>query len=220
LITQPKKVTYIYSPTTVTYDEDDNKVDNEFKILNYITEKNQNLIEKLRLGTYASHRTFFNPLDFSFTKYQEGVFDSKKYSNKTENLGSKDLKLPKVQEGSDLSLGDVPSRIITAVLDIGTMEQDVSTDNNADPTLHQSQSLFRYNSLFTQTMNIMIPVNTALRAGDIIECLFPKVTISDKKEYDSETSGLYMIKELCHQFDTTSSYTSLKLIRDTFGIRK
>jgi hypothetical protein len=221
LISQPKKATYIYSPTTVTYDEDENKVNNDFKILNYITEKNQNLIEKLRLGTYASHRTFFNPLDFSFTNYQEGVFDSKKYTNKSENLGSKDLRLPKVQEGSDLSLGDVPSRIITAVLDIGTMEVDVSRDdNNADPTLNQSQSLFRYNSLFTQTMNVMIPVNTDLRAGDIIECLFPKVSISDKKEYDSETSGLYMIKELCHQFDTTSSYTSLKLIRDTFGIRK
>ena len=220
LISQPKKATYIYSPTTVTYDEDENKVNNDFKILNYITEKNQNLIEKLRLGTYASHRTFFNPLDFSFTNYQEGVFDSKKYTNKSENLGSKDLRLPKVQEGSNLSLGDVPSRIITAVLDIGTMEGDVSKDNNADPTLYQSQSLFRYNSLFTQTMNVMIPVNTNLRAGDVIECLFPKVSISDKKEYDSETSGLYMIKELCHQFDTTSSYTSLKLIRDTFGIRK
>ena len=221
LISQSKKATYIYSPTTVTYDENENKVNNDFKILNYITEKNQNLIEKLRLGTYASHRMFFNPLDFSFSDYQKGVFSLNKYSNKTENLGSNDLRLPKVQEGSDLSLGDVPSRIITAVLDIGTMEADVSRDdNNADPTLHQSQSLFRYNSLFTQTMNIMIPVNTDLRAGDVIECLFPKVSISDKKEYDSETSGLYMIKELCHQFDTTSSYTSLKLIRDTFGIKK
>jgi len=221
LIAQPKKQTYIYNPTTVTYDENDNKVNNDFKILNYITKKNQNLIEKLRLGAYASHRTFFNPLDFSFTNYQEGVFSLNNYSNKAENLGSNDLRLPMVQEGSSLSLGDVPSRLITAVLDIGTMEPGVSKDDqNADPFLHQSQTLFRYNSLLTQTMNIMIPVNTNLRAGDIIECLFPKVTISDRTEYDSETSGLYMIKELCHQFDTTSSYTSLKLIRDTFGIRR
>ena len=26
-----------------------------------------------------------------------------------------------------------------------------------------------------------------------------------------------MIKEICHHFDTTASYTSMKLIRDTFG---
>jgi hypothetical protein len=56
-----------------------------------------------------------------------------------------------------------------------------------------------------------------LRAGDIIECQFPKTTISKKKEFDQEQSGLYMIKALCHHFDTTGSYTSLKLIRDTFG---
>ena len=221
LITQPKKATYIYNPTTVTYDENNNKVNNDFKILSYITEKNQNLIEKLRLGAYASHRTFFNPLDFSFSNYQEGVFSLNNYSNKAENLGSNDLRLPRVQEGSSLSLGDVPSRLITAVLDIGTMEPEVSRDDqNADPFLHQSQTLFRYNSLLTQTMSITLPVNTDLSAGDIIECLFPKVSISDSSEYDSETSGLYMIKELCHHFDTTNSYTSLKLIRDTFGIRR
>ena len=26
-----------------------------------------------------------------------------------------------------------------------------------------------------------------------------------------------MIKELCHHFDTNGSYTSMKLVRDTFG---
>jgi hypothetical protein len=218
LISQKSKATYVHSPTTVSYDEDDKKVNNNFKILNYITEKNQNLVEKLRLGTYASQRSFFNPLDFSFTKYQEGLFKLENYANKTENLGGRDLKLPKISEGSDLSLGDVPTRIITAVLDIGTMEQDASTDNNSDPVLYQSQSLMRYNILFTQTLSVIVPINTNLRAGDVIECLFPKVTESQKREYDSETSGLYMIKELCHHFDTNNSYTSMKLLRDTFGV--
>ena len=219
LISQKSKATYVYSPTTVSYNVNNEKVDNEFKILNYSTDKNQNLIEKLRLGTYASHRTFFNPLDFSFSNYQEGVFSLTNYSNKTENLGSNDLRLPKVQEGSSLSLGDVPSRLITAVLDIGTMEPDVSrNDKNADPTLYQSQSLMRYNILFTQSLSVMIPVNTDLRAGDVIECLFPNNSKSDKSEHDSETSGLYMIKELCHHFNVNNSYTSMKLLRDTFGV--
>ena len=31
-------------------------------------------------------------------------------------------------------------------------------------------------------------------------------------------SGLYIIKELCHQFDSSGSFTKLKLIRDTFEI--
>jgi hypothetical protein len=65
---------------------------------------------------------------------------------------------------------------------------------------------------------MVIPSNTNLRAGDIIDCRFPKITQSQTTENDTETSGLYMIKELCHHFDSDSSYTSLKLIRDTFGI--
>jgi len=218
LISQKSKATYVYSPTTVSYNDNNEKVDNEFKILNYSTQKNQNLIEKLRLGTYASQRTFFNPLDFTFTDPTKGLFKLQNYSNKTNNLGGTDLQLPKISEGSDLSLGDAPSRIITAILDIGTVEQEALQSENADPSFYQSQSLMRYNILFTQSLSVMIPVNTDLRAGDVIECLFPNNSKSDKSEHDSETSGLYMIKELCHHFDVNNSYTSMKLLRDTFGV--
>ena len=75
----------------------------------------------------------------------------------------------------------------------------------------------RYNMLFTQTLSIIVPSNTNLKAGDIIECKFPKISRGSGDEYDKDQSGLYMIKELCHHFDTDASYTSMKLIRDTFG---
>jgi len=217
LLLQKPKATYTYTEASESYDENDQKVNNDFKILNYYTDKNQNLIEKLRLGTYASHRMFFNPLDFSFSKPEEGLFKKDDYIGKTKNLGGK-LKLPPLSQGSDQSLGDVPTRIITAVLDIGTMEKDASTSVNSDPRLYQSQALMRYNTLFTQSVNIVVPSNTNLRAGDIIECNFPKITQSNAKEFDREQSGLYMIKELCHHFDVENSYTSMKLIRDTSGI--
>ena len=217
LMLQTPKAVYTYTEAQESYDDDAKKVNNDFKILNYYTDKNQNLIEKLRLGTYASHRMFFNPLNFSFSKPEEGLFKQSDYVGKTKNLGNQ-LKLPPLSEGSDKSLGDVPTRIITAVLDIGTMEKDASTDPNSDPRLYQSQSLMRYNTLFTQSINIMVPSNTNLRAGDIIECNFPKISNSSAKEFDKEQSGLYMIKELCHHFDTENSYTSMKLIRDTFGV--
>lgn len=213
------RVVYTYNQVNQAYDDSNNKVNNDFNILNYYVEKNQNLIEKLKLGTYASHRMFFNPLDFSFSKPEDGLFKLENYAGKTNNLGSQ-IKLPPLSDGSDLTLGDVPTRIITAVYDIGTMDPGVSTEINSDQTQYQSQSLMRYNILFTQTLSIIVPSNTNLRAGDIIECQFPKITQSDAKEYDTETSGLYMIKELCHHFDANRSYTSMKLVRDTFGINK
>ena len=78
----------------------------------------------------------------------------------------------------------------------------------------------RYNALLTQTVSMMIPCNTNLSAGDVIDCKFPKISSEDENELDSEVSGAYIIKELCHHFEPNSSYTSLKLVRDNFGINK
>ena len=180
--------------------------------------RNQNLIEKLRLGTYSSHRMFFNPLTFRFSDYNKGKFTVNDYSG-NDYLGSEELKLPKISNTYNKSLGESPSRLITAILDVGTLDQNVSTDINANPELYQSQSLMRYNILFTQVLNMTIPLNLSLRAGDMIECLFPKVSTAETKEYDEAQSGLYIIKELCHHFDVENSFTSLKLIRDTYGLK-
>lgn len=217
LISQKEKVEYIYSDSTESFVNDGDKVDNSFRILQYATDKNQNLIEKLRLGTYSSYRMFYNPLTFEFTPPEKGLFKLSDYESKTKNLGDK-LKLPKISSNSNVDLGSVPTRIITQCLDVGTMEKDVSTDQNSDPFKYQSQALMRYNILFTQSVSMIVPLNTELRAGDVIKCKFPKISSGDKEEYDKEQSGLYMIKELCHHFDIERSYTSMKLIRDTYGL--
>ena len=219
---QPVKTQIFYSEATESYEVDGKKPSdiNNFKILNYNTEKNQNLIEQLRLGTYANYRIFFNPLNGTITNPGKIKFTQSEYASKTTNLGQEQIKLPSIDDNSSQTLGDVPTRIMTAVLDVGTMEPGISTATNADPTDYQSQSLLRYNFLFTQSLNVMIPSNTNLRAGDKIECLFPKVSTNPAREYDTDVSGLYMIKELCHHFDARNSYTSLNLVRDTFGIKK
>lgn len=224
LMLQKSKATYVYTEAQESYDESGKKVDNDFKILNYYTDRNQKLIENLRLGTYSSQRMFFDPSNFSFTSPQVGLFKQKDFNNtnKIKSLGSGKLpKLPPLKDGSDKTLGDIPSRIITGILDIGTLEPNNSNNYkklNSNPLEYQSQTLMRYNTMFTQSLNIIVPSNTNLKAGDLIECLFPKITQSDQKEFDKETSGLYMIKELCHHFNAESSYTSMKLIRDSFGI--
>ena len=159
---------------------------------------------------------FFNPLTFEFTPPEKGLFKLDDYVSKTKNLGDQ-LKLPKISSSSNVDLGSIPTRILTQCLDIGTMEKDVSTEGNSDPFKYQSQAIMRYNVLFTQTLSVVVSSNTNLRAGDVITCKFPKISSGDKEEFDEEQSGIYMIKELCHHFDTTNSYTSLKLIRDTFG---
>ena len=216
LIMQPSKAEYVYTEINQSQIERNN----DFTILNYKTEKNQNLLEKLRLGTYASYRIFYNPLTFEFTNPAKGVFKQQDWAGKSKNLGKAlgtSAKLPKISEGSGQGLGDSPTRIITQCLDVGTLDPNVSKKVNADPTDYQSQALMRYNVLFTQTITMTVPLNTNLRAGDIITCKIPKISTERADEYDDEQSGLYMIKELCHHYDTQRSLTSMKLVRDTFG---
>ena len=216
---EPKNKNTPYYYTEVNVNE--TETNNDFKILNYFTDKNQNLIEKLRVGAYSSETIFFNPLTGEVTPPGKRKFQFKKYQNEIENLGSKGkISLPKMNENSNESLGDTPTRIITGVLSIGTADSSVSKELNYDPGTYQAQSIMRYNLLLTQSISMMVACNTNLSAGDVIDCRFPKISSGDENEIDTEVSGSYIIKELCHHFEPNSSYTSLKLVRDNFGIKK
>jgi len=215
LIKKKPKATYYYSEVSLAYDNEERKINNDRKILTYSVDRNQNLIEKLRMGAYSSERYYFNPLTFESVKIG---YDENLYKETVKHLGSPELDLP-VIEGLEKPLGQSPSRVISAVLDVGAKDA-ASEDVNNDQANYQSQKLMRYNTLFIQTLSITVSSNTNLRAGDVIECMFPRISDSKAVEFDTETSGLYMIKELCHYFDTKGSYTSMKLVRDTFGINK
>ena len=207
---------YTYKPGVISSD-DPNK---DYNILNYATNRNQDLIGKLERGAYSSVRYYVNPVSFAPTI---SVFNSNDYMGKANNLGEKEISLPKIDDDSDKTLGDLPSRIFVSMLDVGTIEEDASDEGwnspvkrNADPAKIHAQSMMRYNQLHTQVVDITIPMNTNLSAGDLIKCSFPQISSKKRKEPDRETSGLYMIKELAHYFDSRGSYTKLKVIRDTF----
>ena len=208
LIKEPSKATYTYTDAN----ESSITRNNDYKILKYTVDKNQNLIENLRMGTYSFVRLAFNPLTFTFsqTKYNYGAKEGIK------NLG-KDLELPKISDDSNLTLDQLPTRTVSQIVDVGATV-GVSTDTNYSPEEYQGQNIVRYNLLMTQNISMMVPCNTDLKAGDIITCEFPKISREDKNEIDQETSGKYMIKELCHHFEAKRSFTSMTLVRDTFGL--
>tara|TARA_Y100001972_G_scaffold41408_1_gene51177 strand:+ start:840 stop:2153 length:1314 start_codon:yes stop_codon:yes gene_type:complete len=212
--TKPFPEKYVYTPSVI----DSNDPKKDFKILEFKTSKNQNLLQNLERGSYCSSRTFLNPLTFQYTPSTQAIFKLQDYTGKIENLGDDiNVVLPALSDTDNRTLASVPSRYITGVLDIGTIDKDVSEVLNADPALIHSQSMMRYNTLFTQILTMTIPLNTNLTAGNIINCEFPRIDVEKRKEPDQEQSGLYMIKKLTHFFDSSGSYTKLQLVRDTTG---
>lgn len=184
----------------------------DLKILNYSIERNHDLIKKMRIGTYSSFFMQFNPFTGKFTKESQGKFTLNDYASKTKNLGA-EPEVPNIVNESSFTLSNTPTRIITAVANIGTIDSNSSSTPNASVELYQRQALLRYNLLFMQSLNITVPLNSNLKVGDVIECRFTKTTNSDP----GFESGLYMIKELRHTFTKDLSLTSMKLIRDTYG---
>ena len=216
---KPFKKKYIFTPGVVNT-EDANR---DFKILRYGINRNQDLIAKLERGAFSSQRYYVNPVSF---KPSISVFKASDYLKESgmSKLGSKPIDLPRIDDKSEKTLGDLPTRIFVGMLDVGTVEEDASDEGwnapsklNADPAKIHAQSMMRYNQLFTQVLEITIPLNSSLTAGNLITCEFPQTSESKRKEPDPETSGLYMIKELAHYFDGKGSYSKLKLVRDSFG---
>ena len=208
-----EKITYRetnYKPSSVLSDVAD------FTILQYNVVQNNDLLTKLALGQFSSHIMEFDPLLGTFTTQEQGKFTLDDITDESINLGETP-EVPKfLSDDTTQNLGTLPSRMITMVTDRGVLDFEPVTDKNSDPKLWQRQAYMRYQLLFTQVLNMVVPLNTNLSVGDIIFVEFLQSNM-EAKERDRQQSGSYMIKELCHHFDPNQSLTSMTLIRDTFG---
>ena len=187
---------------------------NEYTILNYNFEKNTDLLKNLRVGMYSNATYFYN--------LYENKLSIIKYNLKNEIKNASTL-------GADANvliseeLGDSVSRIMIRTSDIGVMDNKVGTQSITDKTplrdeTDMAKSTSRYNLLFTQALNMVVPCNINLKIGDIIYAEFPRIKNSDNRDADDQQSGNYLIKELRHHMEPSMMITSLRLIRDSYGL--
>lgn len=201
--------TYFYSQII-----EENNPKSEYAILNYNIEKNTDLLKNLRVGMYANATYFFNLYDNNLSLI--------KYILKNEITDASTL-------GADGNvvvsneLGESISRLMVRTSDIGVMDNKSGTESITDKTplrdeADMAKSSSRYNLLFTQSLNIVVPCNVNLKVGDIIYAEFTRTRNSSIREIDDQQSGNYLIKELRHHMEPSMMVTSLKLIRDSYGL--
>lgn len=193
----------------------------DMKIIKFEVLQNQDLVKNLKKGAYSTERRFFDPSNFLVTTPKRGrsQFTGEDYTSIVKNLGGEfaldSIKLS--DAASDFT--KIPSMILTETVDRGTVEKEnVTKDENQQIEQIYAQRRMRYNTLFTQRISILVPLNTNISAGDSIICNFPKISNNHRVEVDTENiSGKYLVKELCHHFDPRGSWTSMMIVRDTFG---
>tara|TARA_B000000609_G_C24156356_1_gene340716 strand:+ start:251 stop:1486 length:1236 start_codon:yes stop_codon:yes gene_type:complete len=124
------------------------------------------------------------------------------------------------------TLKDKPTRMMFRILDQGALQSGAAkkeVEKRNELAVYQNLSYIRNNLLFSQSLNISVPINPELRAGQVIEVQFPlksetKKDTTDRfgKEKDNDISGKYLIAELRHVMGDGKSSTQLNLIRDLF----
>ena len=203
LVSKPISQTYFKSEI-LRENMDDPK--NDFKILSSTIRKNQNVLNAMDAGVFYTRNIYFDPKTFEETEIEYKFTDGKL----VKSLG-------KSAEAPDVNAF---TKTHYTMLDIGTLEPTVTGSDNNDPKEYQAEAAMRYNILFSQLVDIQVPCNPNLRAGDTIRCEFEMITQSkiEQGSIDPVQSGKYLIVDLCHHYEPTRSITSLTLARDSYGL--
>lgn len=93
------------------------------------------------------------------------------------------------------------------------------TKPNDNTTKNLVQSIMRYNQLFTVQTEITVPGQFDIRAGEIVNCTFPEIS-REQDKINKETSGDYLVAHVCHRTTPRDTFTSLTLVRDSYGAKQ
>ena len=211
----PKKK-LIYNNTTLMPDDQD------IKILKYNINADIDVQQNLALGVYNNRTLYFDPVSFTYVvqnfsiNNQEGKIDTAGETTAPSLLNQQ--------------LVATPSRLMSSVLDVGfnaagkgddqiaQFRDGAETKPNDNTTKNLVQAIMRYNQLFTIQTEVTIPGDFSIRAGDMVECTFPQIGGKDgKSEINNDTSGKYLVAHVCHRTTPRDSFTSLTLVRDSYG---
>ena len=81
------------------------------------------------------------------------------------------------------------------------------------------QSIMRYNQLFSVKTQITIAGDFSIRAGDLVECDFPELAGAQLSNSNDQSGGIYMVAHVCHRNTPDGCFSSLGLVRDSYGKR-
>ena len=194
--------------------------ENNFQIVSYMMDSATNLQKNLRVGLYSNLTYFYNPLDWTTKAIPHSLREEVEKDGMSVAGGTVPIPAGDVSKNA--------SRVLVRIGDTGmltpslTTNQDDDVEGSGRSDADMAKAFSRYTLLFQQSLNITVPCNINLRAGDIIKVQVPESGPNDNenKNLDQELSGFYLIRSLRHHFEISegSNVTSLNLIRDSFGL--
>ena len=209
------------------------------KVLTYDINSDIDVGKNLMMGMYNNRSIFFDPLVFNYEvrSFPKAEVPQVEGDIVVDEIPTEDQYLEKTQNAAEEPVGKLipdefrqsPTRFMSFITDNGVMPSGIDSQeqlntwsdekakDNFDVKETMSQSIMRYSQLFTVKTEITIPGDFTIKAGDVIQCDFPDLSGSEVKGVNPETKGIYMVASVCHRITSTTSNTSLSLVRDSFG---
>ena len=195
--------------------------ENNFQIVSYMMDSATNLQKNLRVGLYSNLTYFYNPLDWTTKAIPHSLREEVEKDGMSVAGGTVPIPAGDVSKNA--------SRVLVRIGDTGmltpslTTNQDDDVEGSGRSDADMAKAFSRYTLLFQQSLNINVPCNINLRAGDIIKVEIPAtgpLKSEKNKEIDKELSGFYMIRSLRHHFQLSQgkNITALNLVRDSYGL--
>ena len=189
------------------------KAEENFKINHFHVNRGTDVRKALAVGQYSNKTIFFDSLSQVVSVYDYKLLGEDGLENQ---LGSDDEK-----EESSNELKMLNSRLFVRISDHGTL--GIGTDGfqtSGIDQAYQAKAASRYNQLFSQSVDIQIPLNTNIKVGDLINCEFPEMDQGKSSDLDQSASGNYLVARLNHHIQPNASFSSLNLVRDSYGYAK
>ena len=162
--------------------------------------ESQDLIKKLRAGQYQSHNVVYDIMNrtvksFIYKSHTDGEIAS--------------------------TVDETPSRRMLTVLDLGITnpKDDEELDKKIEKvSWRQAHAAAQYQLLYSQMLNVTIPMNLNLEVGMTLNFKFPDLnTGDDTSDGVTPSSGKYLIARLSHEFgNPRGDYTGLTLVREHY----
>ena len=205
-----KSIENLLEQDSVRYTHTDRPMEGSFKILQNNLNQTNDIGMNLRMGMYANRTTY---VDIENQNVDVVDFD----------ITQLDLKKPvKLLDGIEKH----PTRLMLRVNDYGVSQKGSKKEDTvpeSELAVYQNKSYIRNNILFSQSLQISIPINPDLRAGNIIDVRLPvkkgdgsSGSSEHGNEKSNDPSGRYLISELRHLIGGGKAETQLTLIRDVF----
>ena len=230
----PRLKSQSWGPYVETIANIESTQDSRFNIISFNYSSEVDIMSSLRLGKYSTKMIFFN---HSTGAYDEYVYKIKTSYDDMAHLGEQSTVSTVPMTDLDLDKTN-PARVMSAILDPETW---VDTADVSDPDVkdvekpteyadwtkyYAAQSVARYDLLRNQEGTLKIACNPLICAGDKIDLRFQSKlsdTLQTKRPYDTESSGIYLVKEVTHTFNfvnsgtTGNGFTTMRLFRDSYG---